>query len=165
MSDPTTTTTTTTVAPLSIVKTIGYELYNGRYIEKDMSDASNDDDTFNTVFAKTLSFGTVAPGQTSPTTVVMLNIPNALNIDNIKLSLIDAAGIPFTVTTFGYNYSVELRKDITPDYYFTSLNSPVSIPNLDNHKSSYVYLNFVMPSNIPLSTGIIRFQWQFDYAD
>jgi hypothetical protein len=159
--------------PLGIVQTTQYVLVNGTLIASQISSASDSPDTISSPFAKSFSFGTIAPGEISKTIIVQLNIPNVKAITNIKLGLVDIGDITFTDTMFGINSSIELRDDITPDYYFQGVNTNkiptsaynISIGNKDNCTSAYVYLNVGLPSDYTFKTGMLKWKWYFDYAD
>lgn len=169
----TTTTTTTTPLPLSIVQTIFYEIVNNTIVSTETSNASDSSQTKNNPLAKSFNYGTIAPGEKSKTIIIALNVPHVQAITNIRLGLIETGGITFLNNIFGINNSIELRNDITPDYYFQGVNltksssSPynISIPNKDNHTSAYVYLNVKLPNNQSIEKGIIVLKWWFDYAD
>jgi hypothetical protein len=179
---PTTTTTTTTfpsitITPpnpaLEIVNNTQFILEDDVLVVGQTSSASDSLDTKASPFAKSFTFGTIAPGEISKTVIIQLNIPNVKAITNVKLGLVDIADITFTNTMFGINSSIELRSDITPDYYFQGVNtsksatSPynISIPNKDNYTSAYVYLNVKLPSDYTFKTGMLSYKWFFDYAD
>lgn len=175
-STPTVTATTTTVRPpLLIVKTSLYKKVKGKFIEAEFTDASDNPLTRNRPFAQSLNFGTLAPGETSETMIIALNVPYVKGIRNIKLGLTNTGGLTFTNQTFGINSSIELRSDITPDNHFEGLNtkepSPtnseytISIDNRDKFNSAHVYLNVKLPLNQNLGFGIIGFKWYFEYAD
>jgi len=167
---PTTTTTTTTLSPLSVVQTYSY---NEQTVLTQTSNASDSTNNLNTPLAKSFNFGSIAPGGTSQTIVVALNVPNTKAIDNIRIALMDTGGLTFTTSTFGYSTSVELKDSITPEYYFQGINSSksstspynVSIKNRDYFNSEYVYLNIHMPSHNAIRVGVIKLCWFFDYAD
>jgi hypothetical protein len=166
---PTTTTTTTTPAPLSIVSTTQFV----DLVAFQSSNASDSSTTQNSLLAQSFSFGTIAPGQTSKTIIVALNIPYAKAITNIKIGLTSTGGITFSNNIFGITNSIELREDITPDNYFQGINTDntstnaynISIPNKDSHTSDYVYLNVQVPSNQVIGEGIIKLRWFFDYTE
>jgi hypothetical protein len=163
----TTTTTTTPIALLAYVQTIAYLPST-----TEISNASDSTETIGAV-AKTFSFGTIAPNETSKTIPVALFIPEVSAIQNVKLGLVSTGGIEFADDLFGVASSSELRYDITPDTYFQGINIDktstniynVSIPNRDNHNSNYVYLNVKLPVNQPIGTGILRFKWWFEYSE
>ena len=169
----TTTTTTTTPPPLAIVNTIQFDDINGQLTAIQSSNASDSSTTQNSLLAQSFSFGTIAPGQTSKTVIVSLNIPYVKAIANIKMGLISAGGITFSNSIFGITSSVELRDDIVPDNYFQGINTDktstnannISIPNKDNHTSAYVYLNVQVPNDQVIETGIVKMKWFFDYAE
>jgi len=165
----TTTTTTTTPAPLSIVQTVLYE----EGVPSEVSNASDSSQTKENTFAQAMNYGTIAPGETSKTIVVSLNVPHVKAITNIKIGMVETGGIEFSDDIFGVISSIELRDDITPDNHFSGVNSDrsstspynVSIPNKDNTTSEYVYLNVTLPRNQVIGEGIIRYKWWFDFAE
>jgi hypothetical protein len=168
-----TTTTTTTPAPLSQVITETFEIIDGAIFQEAPLSASDNEETRKTPFAIALSFGTMAPGETSKTIAVALNIPHTSAIQNVKLALIDTGGIEFADNIFGITTSSELRADITPMSYFQGINLDNSELNIYNvfignrsySASNYVYLNVNLPRDNFLGSGVIRFKWFFDYAD
>ena len=174
-STPTTTTTTTTLppTPLSHVETVFYEFSNGQSIQLSGTNASDSDETIDNERANTLTFGTLAPGETSKTLIIQLKIPYASAIGNIKLGLTNAGGITFADDLFGISYSQNLRVDIEPSEYFEGVNttksssSPynISIPTINKNNSQYVYINVTLPTDHEFGVGIVRFKWYFDYAD
>ncbi len=168
----TTTTTTTPIPALAVIKTSLFQKVNGAFKETFYTDASDNGQTKNQLFAQALDFGTLAPGETSETLAIALNIPYVKAINNIKLGLISIGNLMFTTSTFGMTSSVELRDDIIPSTYFQGLSTTeldidpnnISIPNRDNVHSSYVYLNIKLPLNQPLGRGLISLKWWFNYA-
>ena len=168
-----TTTTTTTLHPLLVVKTSLHEEINGVFEVRDSTDASDNTNTQNTPFSNSFNFGTLAPGETSQTIIISLQIPHTRAIGSIKLGLVDNGDIPLQSTTFGITSSAELRSDITPETYFQGVNSDntstnaynISIDNLKNDTSNYVYLNITLPLSQPINSGIIKYKWFFDYSD
>lgn len=169
----TTTTTTTTPAPLSIVETLIIVDVNGQLVEQSGNDASDNNQTRGNLLASSLSFGTIAPGETSDNIIVVLNVPNSKAIGNIKLGLISAGGIEFANNIFGITSSAILNADTIPTTYFQGVNTDglasnsynISINNNKSNVSEYVYLNLNLPSDNTLGEGVIRLKWFFDYAD
>jgi len=167
------TTTTTTLSPLAIVQTTYHELKNNVYVSDGTSNASNDSGTKSTVSAKSPTFGTISPGQTSSTIVISLSVPDVIAIKNIKIGLINSGGITFSNDVFGIATSSELRSDIEPDTYFQGVNTSglitssynIAVPNKDKHSSTYVYLNAKLQSSKTVGTGLVKYSWFFDYAD
>jgi len=143
------------------------------FVQKDASSASDNDETVNTVFANSLNFGTIAPGETSENLIISLNIPFTKAITNIKLGLIDTGDITFANNIFGITSATTVRTDITPSTYFQGVNTDdsatnqynVSIPNNTATTSDYVYLNISLPRSSILRTDIVRLKWYFDYAN
>jgi len=170
---PTTTTTTTPIATLSQVLTEVFPIQNDSILQDKSLSASDSPQTNGTSFAIAFNFGTIAPGETSKTIAVALNIPHASVIQNIKLALTDTGGIEFTDDIFGITTSSELRADIIPISYFKGINIDnselnaynVVIGNRNFSKSNYVYLNVQLPTDNFLGSGIIKFKWFFDYAN
>jgi len=186
-SEPTTT-TTTTPAPLQEVLTTFFAsvedisedvkeetvtTLGGEFAVVQRSCASDNIETLNTPFAKSSSFGTIAPGETSKNIIVNLKIPHVRGITNIKLALIELEGVEFGNDIFGITTNANLRDDIVPDSFFQGLNtddSPtnpnnVDIANVDNNTSEFVYLNLNLPQDTIINPGVIRFKWYFDYAE
>lgn len=170
----TTSTTTTPIPPLAVVKTSLYRKINGKFVEALYTDASNSDETKNQLFAQALDFGTLAPGETSETIAISLNVPYCKAIANIRLGLISVGDLAFTTETFGVTSSIELRDDIIPEDYFLGINTTdptqldtdytISIPNNNNFRSTYVYLNIKLPTNQNLGRGLVKYKWYFAYA-
>lgn len=137
------------------------------------TDGSDNKQTVATINSKSLTFGNIAPGETSETQIVYLKIPNSISVKNIKLSLIDTGGITFSNDIFGIEIYEHVDTNIVPNEYFTGVNideistSPynISIPNASINSSIYVYLNIRLPLDQQLQTGTIRYKWFFDYAD
>lgn len=154
---PTTTTTTTTPFPLE-VEVLLFEsgIENSKVTKR----------------RGAFNFGTIAPGETSKILVAQLKSLNTLAIGNIKIGLIDTGGITFAPNIFGLTSLFEIRSDINIDTYFQGVNTQknstsiynISIDNLTNLKSNYIYLNINLPHNQTLENGVIRYAWFFDYA-
>jgi len=139
-----------------------------------VSQTSNASDSINTTkSSKSISLGTLAPGETSKTLIVTLNVPRAKSINNIKIGLIKTGGIDFSTTTFGISNSPYLSTAIEPEEYFLGVNSEgtaanqynISIPNKNDTTSDYVYLNINVPRDATPYPSVLRFRWFFDYAD
>ena len=167
-----TTTTTTTEPPLTAISVVNtVVLINGKEVE--ISDASDSELTIDTPFAKSLTFGTLAPKEVSETMVVALRVPQAQSIRNVRLGLIDTGGLDFTIDTFGIYSSYQLDNNVIPSTYFQGINeeklasSPYNaiINTINSNTSDYVYLNVKMPDNNFIGTGTIRYKWWFDYSD
>ena len=169
----TTTTTTTTPAPLSVVETLIIVDVNGQFVEQSASSASDNNQTKGNLFASSLTFGTIAPGETSENVIVLLNVPNSQAIGNVKLGLVDAGGIEFANDIFGITSENRLDDSVVPSTYFQGVNTSgtasnsnnIAIGNSKSNVSEYVYLNLNLPSGNTLGEGVIRYKWFFDYAD
>ena len=169
----TTTTTTTTPAPLSVVETLIIVDVNGQFVEQSASNASDNNQTKGNLFANSLTFGTIAPGETSDNVIVLLNIPNSQAIGNVKLGLIDTGGIEFANNIFGITSENRLDDSVVPTTYFQGVNTSgtasnsnnIAIGNSKSNVSEYVYLNLNLPSGNTLGEGVIKYKWFFDYAD
>jgi len=125
----------------------------------------------NTLDAKSLTFGMVAPNETAQTNIVQLYVPDAAAITNIRLALIDTGGIMFGSTTFGVDNRSFIDNNVVPESFFQgvsdkSVNSPynISVANLNRLASEYIYLNVDIPIGQTFIAGTIRYQWLFDYA-
>lgn len=166
------TTTTTTPSPLRNVKTDFFEKIGSEFFKIENSDASDSDTSINTVRAFSFNFGTLAPGETSKTIIVALDVPHADAIGNVKIGLINPGGIAFANNIFGIASSSELSDNIVPDQFFQGINveeSEISTNNIivDNrldNVSNYVYLNISLPVDNFLGEGVVRYQWFFDHA-
>jgi len=158
--------------PLFIVNTIFYKKIGGSFVTLEQTDCSDSSQTGGTPFSNAFNFGTLAPGETSQTVILSLNVPNVNAINNIRLALINNGGITFTTSTFGVGTSAEIRSDIRPTSYFQEINvdkvatSSYNIPvaNLDYFNSEYVYLNIKLPQNNFLGQGVVRYCWFWDYS-
>lgn len=134
------------------------------------NNASNNKATTNSIDSFALSFNTLAPGETSTTYIIRLEVPNAIVIRNIKLGLIETDPIKFAQSTFGIETRNYLDYNIIPEHYYQGLSSNstssynIDIPNSTRTLSYYVYLNIIIPRNSILETGIIKYKWYFDYA-
>ena len=136
------------------------------------TDASDNKGTFNTIDAQSLSFGPLASGETSETKIIYLNVPSAKAIRNIKLGLAGTGEITFSSNSFGIETRDLLGYNIIPNGYFEGLNTDnlatniynISIPNLGENFSQYVYINIKVPSNQAIGDGIVKLTWFFDYA-
>jgi len=172
---PETTTTTTTLAPAlkDVITETVIIASDGTITQVSVSSASDNDDTQDSVFANALSFGAVAPGETSQNLIITLNIPFSRAITNIKLGLMETGGITFGNSIFGLATSPLINVNIDTASYFQGINTTdlasnsynISIPNKTQTTSDYVYLNITLPDGNTLGTGVIRFKWFFDYAD
>ena len=119
------------------------------------------------------TFGTIAPGETSASIVVLFRAPDVDAITNIKIALINPGNITFSNTTFGVVSDAGLAFDVVPTTYFQGINTTdsstnqynVAIDNADIHTSKYVYLNITLPRNNLLEPGTVRYTWYFDYAN
>jgi hypothetical protein len=168
-----TTTTTTLPPPLAIVQTTEFGIVNDKLVPIQTSNASDSSTTQNSLLAQSLSFGTIAPNQTSKTIIIQLNVPYVKAITNIKIGLVATGGVEFANNLFGVTSSIELRDDITPDNHFQGVNTNrdpaslynIGVPNKDNYTSEYVYLNVQLPIDQVIGEGICRFKWFFDFAE
>ena len=153
---------------LESVKTV--VIYNGEGLDK--TNSSDSKGTLPTTYANALTFGNLAPGETSNTLIIYLNVPSAIAITNIRLGLMEAGGIDLQAETFGVDSNISLDTNFVPDSYFTALNKTdestnehnIDIGNKDYYTSEYVYLNVSLPLDQDLGTGVIRYKWFFDYA-
>jgi len=173
---PTTTTTTTTPPALSkVITTFAIEVTKASTTTLEVTqetNASNAENTKSTVFSESMTFGSIAPGETSKTIVAQLNIPNVKAITNIKLGLISTGSLTFANNIFGVTSNYELISGYPIENYFQGVNSNesasnaynISIPNKNNYSSDYVYLNINLPSNNIFGTSVLRYKWFFEYA-
>ena len=171
-SDEILTTTTTTPSPLRTVKTNFFKKTGSEFFEIENSDASDSNESINTVRAFSFNFGTLAPGETSKTIIVSLEVVHADAIGNIKLGLINAGGIAFSNDIFRIASSSELSDSIVPDQFFQGINAEeseisiynISIDNRLNNVSDFVYLSINLPIDNFLGEGVVRFKWFFDHS-
>ena len=137
------------------------------------TNASESPDTKETVFSKSMTFGTLAPGETSRTMVVALNVPNVKAITNIKLGLMNTGNIDFANNVFGIHNDYRLSRSIIPESYFQGVNTTgeasnqynIDIPTREANISDYVYLNINVPSDSIPEASVIRYRWFFDFAE
>ncbi len=171
---PTSTTTTTTpMPPLGKVETAFFRKVEGQIVEVETINASDSKQTRKIAFASSFSFGTIASGETLDPIIIMLRVPYAKNISNIKIALVDDGGISFSNDIFGITSSPQLSENITPTTYFQGLNTDnsynnaynIAIDNMTNNTSVYVYLSLKMPLNYYVKTGMVQFKWFFDYIN
>lgn len=167
------TTKATTKAPrytvLNKVETIEVLPNSELIIRQDGSDSKS---TLQTIDSKTIDIGNIAPGETSVTKIIYLNVPSSLGINNIKLGLIDTGGIEFRNDTFGIESLNYLDFRFEPKKYFQGVNLEkrssnqynYSIPNNGLLSSQYVYLNVKIPTDLDLGGRVVRYKWFFDYA-
>ena len=142
---------------------------NGSFIG---NNSSSNKGTVPTINALSLSFGPLAPGAISETKIIYLNAHNAQTINNIRIALVDTGGIVFAPQTFGIDFRGYIDYNLVPETYFQGVNtdnSPtnlfnISVGNLDNLTSQYVYLNVRMPVNQAVQAGVCRMRWYFEWA-
>ena len=153
--------------PLSRVQTYNYASGSKSFV----SDASNKKATTGGIHAGALSFGNLAPGETTETAILKLSVPDAIIIRNIRLGLVDTGGISFSSERFGVGTLEYLDVNATPNGYFTGLNNDnpksannVSIPVDGRNSSVYVYLNINVPKNFTLTKGVMKLKWYFDWS-
>ena len=175
---PTTTTTTTTAPPMGKVTTTIIEesasTGSGSSFEVvQESNASNAEATKSSVFSKSITFGSIAPGERSKTLIAALGVPNVKGITNIKLGIIDIGNVEFTNNIFGVANDFQLTTNYVPETYFQGINTDglstnaynISIPNRDSNNSNYVYLNVNLQRNSLLGPSVLRYKWWFDFAE
>ena len=117
------------------------------------------------------SFGSIAPGATSPSLIIALEVPNVNQIGDVQLGLTNIGSITFKNSIFGIQNSATFDNTLQPTEYFqgvntnADINSPynISIGTKDSNTSNYVYLSLNLPSNSDIVTEAIRFQWFFKY--
>lgn len=169
---PTTTTTTTTLPArpeaLKKVETVAVSSNN----ISTGNDGSDSKGTLNTIDSMSISFGPLAPGETSETKIIFLRVPFARTIGNIKIALLESEGIIFANNVFGVEIKDYIDYNIVPSTYFQGLNEdnlPNNVNNIDVGNNSpltskYVYLNVTLPEGQELVSGTISMKWYFDYA-
>ncbi|MFA5312386.1 MAG: hypothetical protein WC375_03580 [Methanomassiliicoccales archaeon] len=119
-----------------------------------------------------ISFGSIAPGQTSATAKMIFKVNNVPGIQNLRLGLVNTGVIPFTDKTFGIGVSSSDLDAFEPTEYFQGVNSTASsdseyniaIPTQSLNSSQHIYLNVALPRNYHYQLGQIRYKWFFDYA-
>ena len=171
----TTTTTTTTLPPrplsLYMVETAVYSKDNGQIKMITGNNASGNKGTIGTINSTSLSFGSLAPGETSETIIINLRAPYAKTIDNIKIALINTGDIIFANNIFGIEFRSYIDYNIKPSSYFQGINEDneannvnnIDINNKDNLSSQYVYLNVSLPTSQSSGAGVMRLKWFFDF--
>ena len=169
------TTTTTTLADVP-TRTLSLKQVKTIYLDSGTSnlgtDSSDSKGTLETINSDALSFGPLAPGETSPTKIIYLGVPTALAINNIKLALIDCGGLTFGDTKFRVEFQNYIDYNIVPSDEFAGVNSTkdvnslynIAIPNRDLQNSYYVYLNVAIARGQFFGSGVVRFRWFFDFA-
>ena len=127
--------------------------------------------SINTLDAKALTFGMVAPKESSQTSIIQLFVPDVAAITNIRLALIDTGGIVFGPSTFGVDSRSFVDENVVPESFFLgvsdkSVNSIYNVPvtNLNRLSSEYIYININIPIGQDFIAGTIRYQWLFDFA-
>ena len=163
-----TTTTPPKEAAIKSVETINV-LANQEIIS---TDGSDDKSTLKTINSKSLSFGSIAPGETSESFIIYLKVPSSSAINNIKLGLIDCGGLDFSLISIGVETRTSIMSTISYSSYFKGINnsndpySPynISIGNKDLYTSNYVYINLTLPRDQIIGSGVMRFKWFFDYS-
>lgn len=172
MTIPTTTTTTTTLPPRSEALKKVETILVTPSSETTSNDASGTKGTMRTINSCALSFGPLAPGETSETKIIYLRIPYSQAINNIKLALVDTGEITFSNNIFGVETKNYLDYNLIPSYNFSGLNTDNSpnntnnivVGNGNNTTSQYVYLNVKIPLDQKMGSGTIRYRWYFSYA-
>jgi hypothetical protein len=155
-----------------MVETAVYTKDNGQLKTMTGNNASGNKGTIGTINATSLSFGHLAPGETSETVIIALRAPYAKTIDNIKIALINTGDIPFSNNVFGIEFRNYIDYNIKPSSYFQGVNEDneannvnnIDIENKDNISSQYVYLNVSLPTSQGSGAGVIRLKWYFDYV-
>jgi len=167
-----TTSTTTTLPPKTLsIKQVETVVVTRTKTQSEQ-DGSDSKSTLNTIDSHALSLGPLAPGETSETKIIYLNVPSAVAINHIKIALIDTGGITFGSEIFGVEIESYLDYNIVPSTYFGGINGDDSSTNANNinvanngsKKSQYVYLNVSLPENQTMGGGVVRFRWYFDYT-
>jgi hypothetical protein len=171
-----TTTTTTTTLPvrppsLSKVETVIFSRDITNVTTSTGNDGSGNKGTINTINSQSLSFGILAPGETSKTIIVGLRVPYAKTIDNIKICLVDTGDIEFKNNIFGVEIRSYIDYNVVCSTFFQGLNEDndpynmnnIEVENKDNISSQYVYLNVSLPENQIMGNGVIRIKWYFDF--
>jgi len=167
---------TTTTIPSDVITSDGDIVQpetGGLFVIAQETNASDSPDTKASVFSESATFGTLAPGETSESLIVALNVPNVKGITNIKLGLINAGELEFNTTMFGVGYNADLISNYELTDYFQGVNanetpnSPynISVPNTDLASSNYVYLNVDVPINNIPGPSVLRWKWFFDFAE
>jgi len=171
---PTTTTTTTLAYPLARIASLKQvkTIYLTNGTENIGTDSSDNKGTLKTIESDSLSFGPLAPGETSPTMIIYLNVPSAIVISNVKIALIDCGGFNFSDTNFGVEIKSFIDYNIVPSSEFAGINVikdynsiyNITVGARDLQNSNYVYLNVVVPRGQLFGSGVVRYFWMFDYA-
>ena len=86
-------------------------------------DGSDNKATLQTINSKTIDVGNIAPGETSVTKIIYLNLPSSLGINNIKIGLIDTGGIKFSSKIFGIDSLNYIDFNHKPKNHFEGINS------------------------------------------
>lgn len=133
----------------------------------------DNDSVLNLSKINNIDFGPLAPGETSATAIMYLNIANATQIGNISIGLTNIGSLVFSECTFGVDTLNYLDYNYVPQNSFLGINSsrdPASsynilIPNNKSNTSQYVYLNIKLTNRIKFKVaGIVRYKWFFNYG-
>jgi hypothetical protein len=159
--------------PLNIVETALYKKINGLWTEIESINGSDSPQTLRNTYAKSFTFGTIASGEVTTPIIMSLRIPNTQKINDIKIALTNTGGITFANDIFGVTTYPALSSNMIPSTYFQGVNTDnndlniynISVKNLTDNTSEYVYLNISFPSNQYVNYGVLKFRWFFSYFD
>ena len=155
--------------PLSQVQTVLVE----RGDTDIATDGSDHLSTLKTIVSKSLTWGTLAPGEKSNPLIVYLRLPSSPAIRNIKFGLTNTGSIAFASNVFGVATQEVVDFNFVPNTSFLGVNSGkistnqynISIPNRGENTSDYVYLDVDIPSDYVFKGDTARYQWWFDYSE
>ena len=155
--------------PLSRVQTVLVE----RGDTDIATDGSDHLSTLNTIVSKSLTWGTLAPGEKSDPIIIYLRATAAPAIRNIKLGLTNTASMSFASNVFGVATQPVTDHSFVPNTSFIGVNSEktstntynISVPNRGENTSDYVYLDVQIPNDYQFKGETVRYKWWFDYSE
>jgi len=155
--------------PLSKVQTVLVE----RGDTDIATDGSDHISTLNTIVSKSLTWGTLAPGEKANPMIVYLRVPAAPAIRNITFGLTNTGSMTFASNVFGVATQPVADFNYVPNTSFLGVNSPklasnvynISVPNRGENISDYVYLDVDVPSDYEFKGETLRYQWWFEYSE
>ena len=131
------------------------------------------DNVLNLSKINNMDFGPLAPGETSSTAIMYLNIANATQISNIQISLTNIGSLDLLTSSFGVDVLNYLDYNYIPKNKFRGVNSSkninnafnVAVPNGGSNTSQYVYLNISVSNALQFNvSGTVRYKWFFSYG-
>jgi hypothetical protein len=142
---------------------------NGTQLVQDGSDNLATDQSFNSI---SFDYGIVNPGQTTSPSIIYLQVPFTIGIDNIRIGIVSAGGLDFDGSLFGFSTHLSIMTNLPIQQYFNGINnskSPdseynIEVPRKNRYESQYVYLYLNISDEQLLTNGNIRYKWFFDFV-